>query len=663
MIDFFWLEWVRGDLVFHCHDGVRSWKAPFKPYCYVDGAGSGSRNMAGSPVRVKEFATPAQCKQYGQQNVAYESDIPYEMRALVDNGWSIGTVPKAYLDIETVSAGKIDMQKNPIISIAILKQSEGEWQEHFLTGDEERMLRDAVDVLSDVGLVMTWNGGEGVWETRSFDVPYMAHRWAYVVERSDKDAIFRFAKRVKHIAFRDLYRRYRAEMALIRKTVYGGYGLGNVAKLELDESKVEIDKPIHELSHEQLREYNMQDVRLLQHLDSKYGFAELDIAKARAAHVPLVRWTGKEQINMLTPLNLLDGLLLTEARKRRLVLPDIVYGRKHETIEGAIVMTPRVGLWKHVQNYDVKQMYPSIMINERISPDRDRVLIPGVLRGLMEQRAVYKSKYKETGASEHNVQQMTYKILSNIVYGAFASPMCRVYDSRLAAKVTDRGRRLVQQLKEEVEAVGCTALYADTDSTFCVVDPDQVDAICDHINQRISPYVVEAGEYYSHMLFVAKGGEGAKKQYAGLCDGQLKVTGLGAVRNDFCDVVRQAQRKVLEMLLGGKGVLGCWEYLHGVKVEIMSGKVDEGLVLRKKVKRLEEYSSKGTLPPQAKALQQVKEATGTEPLEVEYVYCQDGPQAILQGKMPKRVDYKRYWEQVLTSVKPLMDSASFATLG
>ena len=163
--------------------------------------------------------------------------------------------------------------------------------------------------------------------------------------------------------------------------------------------------------------------------------------------------------------------------------PDVPYGRTSSAeVTGALVLEPKVGLFAGVQNYDVKQMYPSIMINERVSPDKARKLIPDILLTLRRMRRELKAKYEETKSTQDYILQYNYKVLANIFYGAYAMPYCRIYDNKFANFITAKGQRILRQIMEISEAMGHEVLYGDTDSVFVKIHAEDVDSLLSVIN-------------------------------------------------------------------------------------------------------------------------------------------------------------------------------------
>lgn len=656
MIDFYWLECVGDNLVFHCHDGLKIKPRPFLPYCWKLCRADDPDRACVDALRhrpLKKYEYLSESMMHAQVGVnTFESDIPLEFLYMRDLGLTIGTVPIAYVDIETKHADKIDMVQNPIISIGMVIVKDGQATEHYYTDKhgERAMLEQFVADLKHCGVMVTYNGGDSVWADRSFDVPYLARRYAIAVKgRVDRKAMFVFDEIMRSTVFVDVYLEYRAEVTKVNRVVDGGFSLDNVSKLELGEGKIEHTENISDMSDADLERYNMQDVYLLRKLDEKFRFVQRKIAMAKLSHSLLVKWNNNHRYASMTPIGLTDNLLLTKARQLGMALPNKGRRVTAEAYTGAIVLEPMVGVHKGVQNYDVKQMYPSIMIHEKISPDKDKVLIPSILKELMELRAKYKEIYKQTKSPEDNMRQYATKVAANIIYGGYANPYCRIYDAKLAAKITECGRAITLKMKDYAEACGYAVVYGDTDSCYVQIhDQSKAQDVLDGINATIAPYVVEAGGFYDAMIFTASGGKALKKRYAGIADGKVTIVGMQALSNAVCQMTRDLQRNILRMVLEGASESEIRQHMEKSKMAVLDGTLDKQLVISKKVKPIAEYNlgekSKGQ--PYMRALQQYVAKTGREVPYIEYVYTTDDCAPIIEGQQfPDNIDRELYWKR------------------
>ena len=639
-------------------------KAPFDPYCYIRGNGNMVDARTGVKLKKLEFNSVGEMSGYVyyKGDATYEGDVRFENRVMMDMDWKISDVPKCWLDIETSSKNTIPLaERDPIIAIGMMFD---DGREVFLSTvgkpeyTEKMMLDDCVRLLSDVGILMTFNGGEDVWETRSFDLPYMAMRYGLAHGMDVKSARFKLDERLRHCAFLDIYQTYKGELSSVGKSLVGGFGLDNICRHEFGVGKVERTKSFEKMSYEEMKEYNMKDVELLKRLDQKYGFSDAEIDLANMTNLRLTDWRKNKKRATLNTTSIADNMIIKFSKEQGIVWNNIEYEEYEKTITGALVLTPKVGRFVGVQNYDVKQMYPSIIVNERISPDKDRKIIPEIILKLKAVRAKLKAEYKRTGKTEDYIRQYNCKVLANSIYGMLGQGFNRYKDQELAAQVTAKGREILQKFSRVCEDNGLEVLYGDTDSNFVRIEKDKVKAFERVINREIAPYEIEAGEWYDSILFIGSESGGTKKRYAGMVDGALKVVGLEAIRRDYCDLARKEQKWALAAILGGEKLSKVKQHLVDLYEEMKTGKYDKDLILTKGVRLLEQYSTERKYPPHVRALEKLIKRGYGQPFDIQYVFVkQDEVEPVINGEMPDGIDYLRYYErQVKAVVQSLLKS-------
>ena len=666
--EYFYMEstWENGghQLKLWSKDGVTVIPRPFAPYCYVPYAATGREAklkdaIHHEPAYRREFQNPADVNDYAHAgNTTWEADVPYVRQVMLDLDWKIGTVPKAYVDIEVDdSHGIPKAEKDPVICIGIIFD---DGREVYLTGDEDKMLDDFLDLMKNVGMIITYNGGTDVWESRSFDLPYLSKRY-----KKGKEPIYQFDKALRHCAFIDLYQVYKHEMGRVGKSLAGGYSLENVCQHELSKGKVKHTEKFSEMSPEKLKEYNMQDIRLLKELDEKFSFTDLSIDMARLTNLCLVSWRKNHKWHELKPMIMVDQLVLKECRDTGVVFRNRSY-EKSKTITGALVVEPKVGMHKGVQNLDVKQMYPSIMINERISPDKKRCLIPNILVRLKERRAELKARYNETKSKQDYVTQYNYKVLANTIYGAFQNPSSRIYDRNLAQFITKKGQDIIKKTISVAADMGYDTIYSDTDSIFIQCTQEDAQDLCDIFNLKIKPYELGLGEYYTSILFVGTEDGGTKKRYAGLVDdGALKISGLEAIKRNYTVISRETQIMMLYKLLGGESVENCKKCVRNLHYAMYAGTYDKWLVITTGVKPLAEYNVKtrkdGTLsklPPHARAAKMAMDMGYQNTYDISFIHTKDDVAPVIDGEpFPADIDYEWYYiRQIQAPLDQLFNS-------
>lgn len=662
MIDFFYAETKRIDgknmVRLWTKDGQKEVDALISPYCFEAGKGGYKDATSHLPLMKKEFDSESDMYEYCRVGRQWESDVPFMRRIMLDNDWQIGTVPKAYVDIEVNDREGIpDASKHEILCIGIIYE---DGREEYLVGDEKKMLSDFIFKMQNIGMIITYNGGTDIWQTRAFDLPYISKRYEVLIGKR-----FEFDKMLRHCAFIDLYQIYKYEMGRVGMSLAGGYSLDNVANYELGHGKIKRNVKCADMSAEDLKAYNLQDVRVLKELDEKFTFTDLKVGLARLTNLCMVTWRKNKKWDELKPLIMVEQLILKESAKSKLCWRDRGYGISDDSITGALVTEPKIGLHKGVLNVDVKQMYPSIMINERYSPDKGRKIFPTILIELKKMRAELKARYNESGLREDYIKQYNYKVLANIFYGAVANASCRVYDRSIAQAITVKGREIVTKMNEVVEDMGLVRLYNDTDSVYVMVDKSKSDSIVKLINTQIAPYEVEAGEYYVAMFFGGNEQGGIKKRYAGLEEnGNVKIVGMEAIKRDSTVLVREMQSLMLDKILHGVSVDECKKCVRNLRQQLHTGVYDQYLVITKGVKDLKDYKMRkrkdGSVVkqlPHIRALQMAVDAGHQNTYDISFVYVTGEGQVkpVLDG-IPPDIDYAHYYKQVEAVLNPLFDA-------
>ena len=179
--------------------------------------------------------------------------------------------------------------------------------------------------------------------------------------------------------------------------------------------------------------------------------------------------------------------------------------------------------------FDVKSMYPAIVIGENISPETkiveeimdERVvkyrkdvqgLIPKVIRLALDERDRFREFKKEALRNGDDIaaallagQEKSAKVGANATYGVLLYPPFRLFDKDCAGSVTRAGRRIIRRLNasclkeniedEELRNIIGEVLYGDTDSIFILLNCrwDDTKAI-----QKVSAYLIHQLSTFCH---------------------------------------------------------------------------------------------------------------------------------------------------------------------
>lgn len=288
---------------------------------------------------------------------------------------------------------------------------------------------------------------------------------------------------------------------------------------------------------------------------------------------------------LATSGQLVESILMWNATKNGVIIPPkphdrVVLERQRNPIKGAFVKLPEPGIYENIAVLDFRGMYPSIIVSYNIDPftilkDGDcfisptgtrfskkvRGLIPTVLEELLSVRAKIKDELKRTPKNSATYRWLlarsnAIKILVNSFYGFLGYARSRWYSRECAESVTAWGRAHIQNVINEAEKDGFKVLYADTDSTFLLMenkDRNDVLKFLEKVNEGLPKEMeLELEGFYRRGVFVSKKAEkkGAKKKYALLGDDErIKIRGFELVRRDWSKIAKATQYAVLETIL------------------------------------------------------------------------------------------------------------------
>lgn len=338
----------------------------------------------------------------------YESDFSVLERVMMDN-YSTKEPPIlniGFIDIEVdynpeIGFSSVANSYAPISAITIYRSKQKDyitlvvppknWNEDDLSSgnnviiekfkniiicDNEKDLLDIfLEVIEDIDLISGWN-------SEFFDLPYIAKRiikvlgpsalkklnfdganrepqWKEVEQFGVKNEILLLEGRV-HLDY----------LLLFKKFTLGGrasYSLAAIADDELEIPKIKYDGSLSDLYNNdfiKFIEYNIRDVEIIVKLDEKFKFINLANTMVHEATVNFGA--------VLKSVNLIDTAITNYAHNK---LNQIVFDKKHtpgEHVEGAIVMTPKLGFWKWVFACDLVSLYPTVMRSLNLSIEKIR---------------------------------------------------------------------------------------------------------------------------------------------------------------------------------------------------------------------------------------------------------------------------------------------------
>lgn len=510
-------------------------------------------------------------------------------------------------DCEMLSEfGMADPDKDPIIIIGVKM---GDFEE-IIHGEEREIISRFVKIIRelDPDIIVGYNQD-------GFDWPYLKKRAEKLsvrlsVGRDGSELTFRGGKpKITGRLNVDLYDIAMRLDVKVKKLENVAEFLGRKVEIADIEAK-DISRKWSSGDYESVFRYSKQDILNTYFIAEELLPMHYELSKMIRVPVDDVTRMGRGRQ--------VDWLLLSEAYSLDELAPNP--REIEESYEGAFVLEPERGLHENVYCLDFASMYPSIMIAYNISPDtyvagkcEDCFTSPEVghkfrkkpdgffkriLLDLIGRRREIKEKMKslDRDSLEYrllDIKQQTLKVLTNSFYGYTGWSGARWYCRQCAEATTAWGRHFIKKSAEIARSLGFEVLYGDTDSIFVKknVPPEELEKSVEELISRIMqelPVTIEVDEVYTAIFFVEK------KRYAGLTsDGRIIVKGLEVRRGDWCELAKEVQRKVIEIILKDKDPEKALKYVREVIARIRAGEfsLDKFVIYKGLSKKLSKYES------------------------------------------------------------------------
>jgi DNA polymerase I len=266
---------------------------------------------------------------------------------------------------------------------------------------------------------------------------------------------------------------------------------------------------------------------------------------------------------------------------------------------------------------DLKSLYPMAMMTINASPEtkdpagelrapngiRFRKHPDGLTRSIIAELLKERDEKKALrntfafGSPQYvmyDMQQNVLKVIMNTYYGVSGYTRFRLFDREIGAAVTSVGRAIIEHTRREIEKMGYTVIYGDTDS--CMVqlanglDREKTIEVARSIEKNLNASYqtfaqIELGadtHFFSikfEKIYARFFQAGKKKRYAGLLvwkEGkdvhETDIVGFEIRRSDTPQITKQVQKKIMEMILNGEGYDGIKTYLSDVIKKYRAGK-------------------------------------------------------------------------------------------
>jgi len=443
---------------------------------------------------------------------------------------------------------------------------------------EEKLILEVFRALWDYPFVITFNGDD-------FDFMYLWNRAQKLGFRRDEIPI-EVGRRVcllKYGVHIDLYKFFfnRSLQIYAFGQKYRGVTLDEVGEALVGMHKLELAKPVSELTYMELAKYCVQDAEIALALTTFNDdlVMKLILALARISSMPM------DDVSRQGVSRWIRSFLHHEHRRRNMLIPNtedilalkgvtatkaIIKGKKYK---GAIVVEPTPGVHFNVAVMDFSSLYPSIIkvynlgyqsilcpheeCKDNKVPDtphwickKQRALESLLIGSLRDLRVKwYKPRSKDESLPSdlrnwYDVIQSALKVILNASYGVFGAEAFDLYCPPVAEATAAIGRHAITQTIERARELGIQVLYGDTDSVFLrAPSSDQVEALAEWSEKDLG-MDLDLDKAYRYSVFSSR-----KKNYLGVFpDGSVEVKGLTGKKRHIPVFLKEAFRQMVERL-------------------------------------------------------------------------------------------------------------------
>jgi len=414
------------------------------------------------------------------------------------------------------------------------------------------------------------------------------------------------------------------------QTAYSQYlqsetlSLNEVASELLGEKKLD-----HEHKHssklkkdewENYFQYNLQDSILTYKLTKKIWPDFLELTKI--IQEPLFN-ISRDGLSSLVENYIIHNLeKFDEIAEKKPTYDEIGKRRVRQPYEGAFVFQPTPGLYEDICFFDFSSMYASVIVTYNLSKStltnekknsyqgkfggktvyfsKKPGFFPQMLKEIIKKRRQFKEEYQRNPNPILKARSNAFKLIANAAYGYQGFFGARYYSIEAAASTAYLARENIKKAIERIRKAGFEVIYSDTDSISFKLGKKtkkQVIQLLNNINKNL-PGIMELDleDFYKRGIWVTKrtGEFGAKKKYALINEGgKIKIRGFETVRRDWCNLARQTQNKVIELILKNGNEKAALEYVKEVVKKIKKREISlEKLIIKTQLKKpIEEYKA------------------------------------------------------------------------
>lgn len=487
--------------------------------------------------------------------------------------------------------------------------------------DEESLLVDYLSYVDQTNpdCIVGWNVGD-------FDATYLVNRLNNLNRDSDRDLnpdrLSRIGEtwgggwrgpNIKGRVVFDLLEGYKRTQF----SELDSYRLDAIGEIELGVGKEIFDGKVGQLwneNPEKLIEYNLRDVEICVELDRQQEIIDF--------WNEVRQYVGCRLQDAPIPGDAVDMYVLHKVSGDYVLPSKGQHGDDGDDYEGGAVFEPVSGIVDNVTVHDLKSLYPMSMATINASPEtkvsddydgpvytapngvKYRKDEDGIMREMITELLSEREKKKELRNQYdpddpeyalYDRQQASVKVIMNSLYGVSGWERFRLYDKDNAAAITATGREVIKFTDQVVQEMGYEVTYGDTDSVMVSIGPDitkeeaieQSYEMEDHINERYQEFAeqelnaqehrfqIEFEKLYKRFLQAGK-----KKRYAGHIvykEGKdvddIDITGFEYKRSDIAGITKEAQKRLIEMLVKGEDHSEVRDYLHDIITDFQNGEI------------------------------------------------------------------------------------------
>ena len=335
-------------------------------------------------------------------------------------------------------------------------------------------------------------------------------------------------------------------MALYKQRTFvnqESYSLDHISHIELDKQKIDYSEygnlhTLYKNNYPLYLEYNVKDVTLVEDLEDKLGLLELTLTMAYNA-----KCNYSDTFGMVKYWETIIYNFLKEQNIQ--TPPQKLEKTKHHSIVGAYVKEPIVGKHDWVVSFDLNSLYPHIIMQYNVSPEKmikgdimtlsiDKLLdrehdlselaqnnqtvtpngvkfsrdrqgfLPELMEKFYDERKEWKGKMIQYQIENEKCRdpkrkqelsklikraynnQQVRKIALNSAYGALANQYFAFFDPNLAEGITTAGQMIIKTAENTINDFMNEVLKTDEDYVIAM-DTDSIYVSFDKMVQQIFP--------------------------------------------------------------------------------------------------------------------------------------------------------------------------------